>query len=74
MFRKDGVSKKASHCNRIIFVLTGKMIFFPKSLSFLFKHKIKNDLSQNLHKNVSLFVCLKKMIFIYLINMILIFL
>ena len=46
----------------VFLMLPGKIVlFFPKNRVFLFGHKMEDDLSQKLHRNIILSVCLVKM-------------
>lgn len=46
----------------VFLMLPGKIVLlFPKNRVFLFGHKMEDDLSQKLHRNIILSVCLVKM-------------
>ena len=57
MFWKDSLSKKIAliydHWDMIFLVSPGKMIFlFPENMILLFRRKMKDDLSQKIHRNM----------------------
>ena len=53
----------------IFLVLSGKMVFFSKNLILLFRWKLKDDLSQTIHRNMIFSVYLVKMVFFFPTNM-----
>ena len=60
MFWKDSLSKKIAliydHWDMIFLVSPGKMIFvFPENMILLFRRKMKDDLSQKIHRNMIYF-------------------
>ena len=56
----------------VFLMLPGKIVLlFPKNTVFVFGHKMENDLSQKLPRNIILSVCLVKMRFFFSLNMIL---
>lgn len=58
----------------VFLMLPGKIaLLFPKNRVFLFGHKMEDDLSQKLHRNIILSVCLVKMRIFFFLNMILLF-
>ena len=59
------VFPKKSRWNMIFLVLSGKMMFlFSKNMILLFRHKLKDDLSQkNMWKYDIFFKCSQKMVF-----------
>ena len=59
------VFPKKSHWNMIFLVLSGKMIFlFPENMTLFFRHKRKDDLSQNNTWKYDIFFrCFGKMVF-----------
>ena len=67
IFWNDSLSKKKSHWNMIFLVLSGKMEFLlPENLIFLFffvflfRLKMKGDLSKEIHRNMIFFVYMYK--------------
>ena len=54
------VFPKKMHWNMIFLVLSGKIVFFPLKTYFFFGRKIKDDLSQEIHKNMifSVYMCI----------------
>ena len=58
----------------VFLMLPGKIVLlFPKNRVFLFGPKMEDDLSQKLHRNIILSVCLVKMRIFFFLNMILLF-
>ena len=58
----------------VFLMLPGKIVLlFPKNRVFLFGHKMEDDFSQKLHRNIILSVCLVKMRIFFFLNMILLF-
>ena len=54
------VFPKKMHWNMIFLVLSGKIVFFPLKTYFFFGRKLKDDLSQEIHKNMifSVYMCI----------------
>ena len=59
MPRKDGFSKK-SLWNMIFLVLSRKMVLFFQKIYFFFGQNMKDDISQETHKNMVLSVYMYK--------------
>ena len=55
----------------IFFVLSGNLVFFPENMILFFRRKIKDELSQKIHGNITFSVHSVTMVFLFPTNVIL---